>query len=76
MIFVITDGRFDTESVTAMIEDLKVCGIHVAMVGIGSDCTPCGAHTSTVESTKDLAKAMSGLLSQLSRTLRLGSQKA
>ena len=76
VIFVITDGRFDTESVTAMIEDLKVCGIHVAMVGIGSDCTPCGAHTATVESTKDLAKAMSGLLSQLSRTLRLGSQKA
>lgn len=76
VIFVVTDGRFDTESVTAMIEDLKVCGIHVAMVGIGSDCTPCGAHTATVESTKDLAKAMSGLLSQLSRTLRLGSQKA
>ena len=76
VIFVITDGRFDTESVTAMIDDLKVCGIHVAMVGIGSDCTPCGAHTATVESTKDLAKAMSGLLSQLSRTLRLGSQKA
>lgn len=76
VIFVITDGRFDTESVTAMIEDLKVCGIHVAMVGIGSDCTPCGAHTATVESTKDLAKAMSRLLSQLSRTLRLGSQKA
>lgn len=76
VIFVITDGRFDTESVTAMIEDLKVCGIHVAMVGIGSDCTPCGAHTATVESTKDLAKAMSGLLSQLSRTLRLGSKKA
>lgn len=76
VIFVITDGRFDTESVTAMIEDLKVCGIHVVMVGIGSDCTPCGAHTATVESTKDLAKAMSGLLSQLSRTLRLGSQKA
>lgn len=76
VIFVITDGRFDTESVTAMIEDLKVCGIHVAMVGIGSDCTPCGAHTATIESTKDLAKAMSGLLSQLSRTLRLGSQKA
>lgn len=76
VIFVITDGRFDTESVTAMIQDLKVCGIHVAMVGIGSDCTPCGAHTATVESTKDLAKAMSGLLSQLSRTLRLGSQKA
>ena len=76
VIFVITDGRFDTESVTAMIEDLKVCGIHVAMVGIGSDCTPCGAHTATIESTKDLVKAMSGLLSQLSRTLRLGSQKA
>ena len=76
VIFVITDGRFDTESVTAMIEDLKVCGIHVAMVGIGSDCTPCGAHTATIESTKDLAKAMSRLLSQLSRTLRLGSQKA
>lgn len=76
VIFVITEGRFDTESVTAMIEDLKVCGIHVAMVGIGSDCTPCGAHTATVESTKDLAKAMSGLLSQLSRTLRLGSKKA
>ncbi len=75
VIFVITDGRFDTESVTSMIQDLKVCGIHVAMVGIGSDCTPCGAHTATVESTKDLAKAMSGLLSQLSRTLRLGSQK-
>ena len=76
VIFVITDGRFDTDSVTSMIDDLKVCGIHVAMVGIGSDCTPCGAHTATVESTKDLAKAMSGLLSQLSRTLRLGSQKA
>ena len=76
VIFVITDGRFDTDSVTSMIDDLKVCGIHVAMVGIGSDCTPCGAHTATVESTKDLAKAMSGLLSQLSRTLRLGSHKA
>ena len=76
VIFVITDGRFDTDSVTSMIDDLKVCGIHVAMVGIGSDCTPCGAHTATVESTKELAKAMSGLLSQLSRTLRLGSQKA
>lgn len=42
VIFVITDGRFDTDSVDAMIRDLKVCGIHVAMVGIGSDCTTRG----------------------------------
>ena len=60
VIFVITDGRFDTESVTAMIEDLKVCGIHVAMVGIGSDCTPCGAHTATVEIQKTLQKRCLG----------------
>lgn len=75
VIFVITDGRFDTDSVDAMIRDLKVCGIHVAMVGIGSDCTTRGEYTATVESTKDLAPAMSILISKLSRTLRLGSNR-
>lgn len=74
VILVVTDGRFDTESVEAMIRDLKVCGIHVAMVGIGSDCTPCGAYTTTVKETKDLPKAMSRLLGTLSKALRFGSR--
>ena len=72
VILVITDGRFDTDSVGAMIRDLKICGIHVAMVGIGSDCTPCGAYTATVEETKALPKAMSQILGTLSKALRFG----
>ena len=75
VILVITDGRFDTNSVNTMIQDLKVCGIHVAMVGIGSDCTPCGAYTTTVHDTKELPKAMGSLLGQLSKVLRFGAKR-
>ena len=74
-IFVITDGRFEGQSVEAMIRDLKICGIDVAMVGIGRDSTPVGEFTTIVDNTKDLPKAMSLLLAKLSKKLRLNSRQ-
>ena len=74
-IFVITDGRFTASTVETMIRDLKVCGIHVAMIGIGAESTPVGDYTTIIADTKDLPKAMSSLLAKLSKALRVNTRQ-